>query len=67
MSYKMSNNKYLVVDPPSGWKYGFPKAVPREVIDDDEAYTQFLLDEGYPEKDIPLALKHSRYWEFDGE
>lgn len=44
----------LLVDPPSGWMYGFPAPL-------QEDYEQQLRDAGYPEKDIPLALKHSRY------
>lgn len=44
----------LLVDPPSGWMYGFPAPL-------QEDYEQQLRDAGYPEWDIPLALKHSRY------
>jgi len=44
----------LIVDPPSGWMYGFPAPL-------QEDYVQQLKDAGYPEKDIPMALKHSRY------
>lgn len=44
----------LLVDPPSGWMYGFPAVL-------KENYEQQLRDAGYPEKDIPFALKHSRY------
>lgn len=44
----------LLVDPPSGWRYGFPAIL-------QEDYVQQLRDAGYPEKDIPLALQHSRY------
>lgn len=44
----------LIVDPPSGWMYGFPKYL-------EEDYEQQLRDAGYPEKDIPMAMKHSRY------
>lgn len=44
----------LIVDPPKGWMYGFPAP-----LQDD--YEQQLRDAGYPEKDIPLALKRSRY------
>ena len=44
----------LIVDPPSGWMYGFPAP-----LEDD--YEQQLRNAGYPEKDIPLAMKHSRY------
>lgn len=44
----------LLVDPPGGWMYGFPAP-----LQDD--YEQQLRNAGYPEIDIPLALKHSRY------
>ena len=47
------------IDPPTGWKYGFPKVLPKEVVD----LKQWLLDNGYPEKDIELAMNYSRYWE----
>jgi hypothetical protein len=46
-----------IVDPPSGWKYGFPKE-----LKDGVEYEDLLRSSGYPENDIPLALKHSRYW-----
>ncbi len=44
-----------IVDPPSGWRYGFPA----ELQDD---YRQQLKEAGYPETQIEFALKHSRYW-----
>lgn len=44
----------LIVDPPSGWMYGFPAPL-------EEDYEQQLRNAGYPEKDIPMTLKHSRY------
>ncbi len=44
----------LIVDPPQGWAYGFPAPL-------QEDYKQQLLDAGYPEKDIPMAMRHSRY------
>ena len=47
------------VDPPSGWKYGFPKIRPPEAFDDME---KWFIDEGYPEEDIDLAMRYSRYW-----
>jgi hypothetical protein len=45
------------VDPPSGWKFGFPKILP-EGVD----YREFLIANGYPERDLELALSYSRYW-----
>ncbi len=47
----------IYIDPPSGWKYGFPRELPEDVAD----LRQWLLDYGYPEKDVELALKYSRY------
>ena len=34
------------IDPPSGWRYGFPKLYDREKYPDS---TQWLLDNGYPQ------------------
>ena len=45
-----------IVDPPAGWLFGFPSPL-------QENYEVQLREAGYPEKDIPFALKHSRYWE----
>ena len=51
------------IDPPSGWRYGFPKVLPEGTTD----VRQWLIDNGYPEGDIELALSYSRYWTEDGE
>lgn len=51
-------SRVLIVDPPSGWKYGFPLPLPS-----GKDYLELLREQGYPEKDLDLALKHSRYWE----
>ena len=45
-----------IVDPPEGWRYGFPAPL-------QEDYVQQLKDAGYPEKDMELAFKYSRYWD----
>ncbi len=42
-----------LVDPPSGWMYGFPAVL-------EEDYEAQLRKSGYPEKDIESALRHSR-------
>jgi hypothetical protein len=57
---KKSNKKVMIYDPPSGWKYGFPKAVPENL--EEGGFKQWILDQGYPEKDIDLALKYGRTW-----
>ena len=37
----------LWVDPPSGWKYGFPK-----VWNGEGSMTDWLIENGYPQKEI---------------
>lgn len=61
--------KVLMIDPPSGWLYGFPKIVHEEfhTLGEDFDLARWLISEGYPEKDIDLALKYSRYWEVEIE
>ena len=50
--------KVTLVDPPSGWRYGFPAPL-------QENYEKQLREAGYPEMDIHHALGYSRYWETD--
>lgn len=38
--------KVKMIDPPSGWMYGFPKEIPEGVGDT----CKWLVDNGYPEK-----------------
>lgn len=48
-----------MIDPPTGWKYGFPKELPDDIKD----LRQWFIDNGYPEKSVDLALQYSRSWE----
>lgn len=52
--------KVWMVDPPSGWRYGFPAIA-------EEDYEAQLRKHGYPEKDIEFALRNSRFWESEEE
>ena len=54
--------KRTIFDPPSGWRYGFPKPLP-DNVKGEGAMTEWLIAQGYPREMIGLALKHSRYWE----
>ena len=58
--------KVLIIDPPSGWKYGFPKAVPDPKPTD---MVEWLVENGYPRSLIEKLGDHfyCRYWEEDGE
>ena len=56
----------LIIDPPSGWKYGFPKPIPKDRRYDSLTW---LVEEGYPEKLIEELGEHfyCRYWEHPDE
>lgn len=41
------------VDPPSGWKYGFPKQWSGE-----GDMTEWLIENGYPQKEIDACGEH---------
>jgi len=49
-----------MIDPPSGWKYGFPRAIPNDV----ENVREWLVKNGYPQKEIDSYGEHfyCRYW-----
>jgi hypothetical protein len=42
-------NNLVWIDPPSGWKFGFPKLYDREKYPDTN---QWLVDNGYPQSMI---------------
>ena len=51
-----------IIDPPSGWLYGFPKPIP-----EDRRYDSltWLVEQGYPQHLIDDLGEHfyCRYWE----
>jgi len=51
-----------MIDPPSGWKYGFPKAVPEDRRYD---FIKWLVEQGYPQSEIDTLGEHfyCRFWE----
>jgi hypothetical protein len=56
MSEQSQKNTILFIDPPSGWKYGFPKPAPlnlREMEASD--LSNWLVQNGYP-------LREVQYW-----
>ena len=55
--------KTRIIDPPSGWKYGFPKPIPDDIKD----VIPWLIENGYPQKEIDALGEHfyCRYWESD--
>lgn len=53
--------KVTYIDPPAGWKYGFPKVIPEEQL---ARSTEWLVEQGYPLKEIESYGEHFyvRYW-----
>jgi hypothetical protein len=54
----------LMIDPPSGWKYGFPMALPDPK---PESTTAWLVEQGYPQAEIDSLGQYfyCRYWEVE--
>lgn len=53
--------KIHMIDPPSGWKYGFPKPLPKGVSNT----IAWLLEQGYPQHEIDACGDHfyCRHWQ----
>lgn len=47
------------IDPPQGWRYGFPRIFN---VDGEDDLEKFLYRFGYPPDDIDFAMKHMRIW-----
>jgi hypothetical protein len=52
-------NTVTIYDPPSGWRYGFPK----QFLPEGLSVAATLVRDGYPKKDAEWAAQHTRYWE----
>ena len=48
----------LMVDPPSGWRYGFPKPYFKNAITDSNELNTWLVSEGYPQQEIDRFDNH---------
>lgn len=46
----------MLIDPPGGWRYGFPKKYSKE----DGDIGEFLVKHGYPREEVDFALRHLR-------
>jgi hypothetical protein len=54
--------KKLMIDPPSGWRYGFPKELPE---DQRSRATEWLIEQGYPKWLTEGNHFDCRMWEED--
>ncbi len=62
LRYQTTMKKIIrMIDPPNGWAYGFPKAIPDDIPDLEGALLDWMIEEGYPEKDRNV-LKYCRFW-----
>tara|TARA_B100000949_G_scaffold107450_1_gene95432 strand:- start:1067 stop:1372 length:306 start_codon:yes stop_codon:yes gene_type:complete len=57
--------KTKIIDPPSGWMYGFPKAIPNDVKD----FNKWLVENGYPQRELDRFESGipCRFWFEDDE
>jgi len=57
--------KIKMIDPPSGWKYGFPKKLPEGIKDTKK----WLVENGYPQHEIDSCgdYFYCRYWERESD
>jgi len=55
---ELNKPKGILVDPPSGWRYGFPA---RYIKEEHGTMEQFLRLKKYPEKDIAFAMQNMRH------
>jgi hypothetical protein len=62
----MNDNKEtfqaVMIDPPSGWRYGFPKQAPatlREMTAWD--LNEWLVKNGYPQEEIDVWVDSGKY------
>lgn len=59
INYDIVMAKHIMVDPPSGWMYGFPALWDKTKYD---TLALFLRAKGYPEEDIDFATSYIRMW-----
>lgn len=62
----MKVTKYIWVDTPSGWQYGFPKKLDQALYaDEDFNMVKWCVKQGYPEEmlDEDGSLAWVRMWE----
>lgn len=49
----------LMIDPPEGWRYGFPKVIPPE---HQHRTLEWLVEQGYPKELLERTMMRIRYW-----
>lgn len=56
--------KVLMIDPAEGWKYGFPRPLPKEFLQHEfishgtwESVDQWLIEQGYPKEMLKYPMR----------
>lgn len=58
----MKNKTVTIVDPPEGWRFGFPRQMPNSIDQNDPKQIRaWMLDCGYPEK---IMLGYGEYFHY---
>lgn len=52
------NDDLITIDPPSGWKYGFPKSITLEEYNTITSFKDWCIDNGYPKRVAESYGKH---------
>lgn len=63
------NDKGIWCDPPSGWRYGFPKLIPPNTAKTQKSLHNWLVKNGYPRKEIKSYGDrfYCRFWYHEGD
>jgi hypothetical protein len=51
----------ITIDPPSGWKYGFPKEISWEEYNKTESFKEWCIANGYPREEAESYGEHFYY------
>jgi hypothetical protein len=55
-------NTKIWIDPPEGWRYGFPAVFDTE---SSEYIQDWLVTKGYPQAQVAWAMQNLHMWEWD--
>lgn len=59
---KEEHMKGMIVDPPGGWRFGFPRVYDPLPTED---FKSWLIRNGYPREQADFAVNWSRMWQPD--
>jgi len=55
-------NTIIYIDPPSGWRYGFPKPAPKNLREfENHDLNNWLMENGYPREEVEIWTNSPKY------